>query len=125
MMWNETVKANCSRDSNNADNSITLSFRDKGADGKSTRVRLNRHASRWSAGAEFDDLDCRGLLDAGRGRCRQGCVVLNLGLAAVANEVFRSELAELVFREPLSVAGKFGGLIEVMLRNYSGPTRMA
>jgi hypothetical protein len=28
-MWNETVNANCSRDSSNADKSIALSFRHK------------------------------------------------------------------------------------------------
>ena len=59
---------------------------------------------------QFDDLDCCGLLRAGRRQCRQGFVALNLGLEAVANEVFRSGLAELVFREPPSTAGKFGGL---------------
>jgi hypothetical protein len=51
--------------------------------------------------------------------------VLNLGLGAVANEVFKSGLAERVFREPLSIPDKFGGLIGIMLRNYSAPRRRA
>jgi hypothetical protein len=66
-------------------------------------------------------LDCCGLLRAGRGQRRQGCVALNLGLEAV--EIFKSGLAEGVFRVPLSIPDKFGGLIEITLRNYSAPRR--
>jgi hypothetical protein len=36
-MWNETVKANCSRDSSNADKSIALSFRHRVTDRTRTR----------------------------------------------------------------------------------------
>jgi hypothetical protein len=49
-------------------------------------------------------------LRAGRGQCRQGIAALNLGLEALANEIFRSGLAEHVFRELVSIPDKFGGL---------------
>jgi hypothetical protein len=38
---------------------------------------------------------------------------LGVALAAVANEILKSGLAEQVFREPLSIPGKFGGLIAI------------
>jgi hypothetical protein len=38
----------------------------------------------------FDELDCCGLLRAGRGQCFQGIVALNLGLEPIAKEIFKS-----------------------------------
>src|SRR5277367_1135262 len=86
------------------------------------RATNNPRTPPCSTETQYDDLDCCGLLRAGRGQCRQGCVALNLGLEAVA--IFKSGLAEGVFRVPLSIPDKFGGLIEITLRNDSAPRRM-
>src|SRR5271170_3492398 len=88
------------------------------------RATNNPRTPPCSTETQFDDLDCCGLLGAGRGRRRQSCGALNLGLEAVANEILKSGLAEQVFREPPSIPGKFGGLIEIMLENYGAPRRL-
>ena len=113
-MWNETAKANCSRDSSNADKSIALPSRHKLTDRTRTQRKVpstvqSRMRSRKKVLESLrgdrdkptrvrhrdllrhnDDLDCSALLRAGRGPCRQGLVALNLGLEAVANEIFKS-----------------------------------
>jgi len=70
----------------------------------------NPRAPPRSTETQYDDLDCCDLLRASRDQCRQGCVVLNLGLHAVANEVFSAGSVELVFRKWRSIPVRFGGL---------------
>src|ERR1700722_13898716 len=53
------------------------------------RATNNPRTPPCSTETQFDDLDCCGLLGAGRGRLRQSCGALNLGLEAVANEILK------------------------------------